>query len=160
MVTFWVMNFAALLRRLRKKYSSIRAFAEALGIDPSHLSRAMRRGAQPFDIRGCLRVARVTGEDPGLVLRAGGKEEIAVLIEELYGPAAAVRLGPEQRLLLEAHDQIQDAWTRRALLEVARGCAGLVVVETTAQPKTPPPLPPAAPTAPDHLPRETSQVEA
>jgi hypothetical protein len=127
------MSFASLLRRLRKSYPSVRAFAQALDVEPSHLSRAMAAGGMPFDVRGCLRLARVTGADPGVVLRAAGKDDIASLIEALYGPAATVRLCPEQQALLEAAKEIDDPSVRASLLAVARAAAGVSVAATPRQ---------------------------
>jgi hypothetical protein len=84
----------------------------------------MGAGAQPFDVRGCLRLAKVTGENPGLVLRSAGKGDIADLIEQLYGPPAAVRLTPEEQQLLTAFQAIADPSVRRSMLEVARAAGG------------------------------------
>ncbi len=120
-------SFSALLRRCRKHFPSVRAFARALEVEPSHLSRAMGRGAQPFDVRGCLRLAKVTGEHPGVVLRAGGKDEIAELIEQLYGAPAEVRLSPEEQQMLAAFRAIADPFVRRSMLEVARAAGGPLV---------------------------------
>lgn len=117
------MTFRTLLRRLKRHYPSTRAFAEALGVDASHLSRAMGVKGQPFDVRGCLRLARVTGASPGEVLRAAGKIDIAELIEALYG-APAQQLTPEQQQLLAALDGITDPAVRQSLITVARSAAG------------------------------------
>lgn len=116
------MTFRALLKRLRKHYPTVRAFAAALEMDPSHLSRAMGEGGQPFDIRGCLRLAQVTGENPTVVLRAAGKADIATLVEELYGPSHAL-LTPEQQQLLRSMDAIQDPVVRQSIVTVARAAA-------------------------------------
>jgi hypothetical protein len=126
------MTFSALLRRCRKSFPTVRAFADALDVEPSHLSRAMGAGAQPFDVRGCLRLAKITGENPGLVLRSAGKADIAELIEQLYGPPAAVRLTPEEQQLLEAFQAIADPSVRRSMLEVARAAGGAVLVASRA----------------------------
>lgn len=116
------MTFRALLKRLRKHYPTVRAFAAALEMDPSHLSRAMGEGGQPFDIRGCLRLAQVTGENPTVVLRAAGKADIATLVEELYGPSHAL-LTPEQQQLLKSMDAIHDPVVRQSIVTVARAAA-------------------------------------
>jgi len=117
------MTFRVLLKRLSKAYPTVKAFAQALDVDPSHLSRAMHT-EQPFDVRGCLRLARVTGTSPGEVLRAAGKGDIAELIEELYG-APQVLLTGEQRELLAALNAIDEPKVREALLTMARRAAGL-----------------------------------
>jgi hypothetical protein len=113
------MTFRALLKRLKKHYPSVRAFAYAIDVDPSHLSRAMSATGQPFDVRGCLRLAVVTGANPADVLRAAGKTEIADLIEQLYG-APQVLLTPEQQELLAAFSAILDPVVRQSLITLAR----------------------------------------
>ena len=112
-------SFATLLRRLRKRYPSVRAFARALDVDPSHLSRAMGPHSQPFDVRGCLRLARVTAENPSVILRAAGKQEIADLVEALYGPATKT-LTPRQQALLDAVDDCTPS-IQESLLKLAQG---------------------------------------
>jgi hypothetical protein len=116
------VTFRALLKRLKKHYPSVRAFAAALDVDPSHLSRAMSATGQPFDVRGCLRLATVTGANAGEVLRAAGKGDIADLIEHLYGPSHA-SLTPEQQQLLDALSRIGDPNVRRSLIEIASAAA-------------------------------------
>ena len=56
----------------------------ALGIAPSRVSRSMRSGGPPFDINGCLKLAKVTGVPADTVLRAAGKQRTADLIREVY----------------------------------------------------------------------------
>ena len=116
-------SFAALLRKLKKQYPTVKAFAQALDVDPSHVSRAMNDDALPFDVRGCLRLALVTGENPGMVLRIAGKGEIAGLIEQLYG-APTKRLSSRELELLKVFHRIARRDVQRSLIEVARA-AGL-----------------------------------
>jgi len=112
------MSFRTYLKRLQKRhYPSHRAFAAALGIDPTRLSRGT-----PFDLRGCLNLARITGEHPSKVLRAAGKGDMADLIESLYGRGTP-SLTAEQQRFLEALAAIPDPLVRAALLEVARAAA-------------------------------------
>ncbi len=114
-----MMTFRILLRRLKKShYASTSAFAKALNVDPSHLSRAMGPSGQPFDVRGCLRLAKVTGTDPGTTLRAAGKGEIAELIEALYG-TPTVAPPPDQQELLRAYQAIAPH-ARQSLIVLAR----------------------------------------
>jgi hypothetical protein len=113
------MTFKTLLKRLQKNYSSVRAMGIALGISPERISRGT-----PFDVKGCLHLARVTGENPSVVLRAANKGEIATMIETLYGPGKAL-LTPEQQALLEALDAIREPDIRHALITAARRMAGL-----------------------------------
>jgi hypothetical protein len=115
------------LERIRKKhrhmFPTVRKFAEALEIAPSHLSRAMGAGGQPFDVRGCLRLAKVTGENAGMILRAAGKGDIATLIEDLYG-VAHLSLTPMQQKLLAAFDAIQSPDVRNAFLTLVESASG------------------------------------
>jgi hypothetical protein len=115
------VTFQSLLRRLlRKHFKTVRDFAESMNMDPSHMSRAMGRNGQPFDVTGCLRLAEVTGERPGAILRAAGKADLAERIERLYGPAAPVILTPQQQVLLQALDGIDDPAARDSLITIAR----------------------------------------
>lgn len=113
-------TFSALLRRiLKKQYRSNKAFAAALKIDASHLSRAMAPGGQPFNIEGCLHLARVTNTPPSTVLRAAGKGPVATLIEALYGPARELSASEQQ--LLRDYAAVKDEQLLhavRTLLEV------------------------------------------
>jgi hypothetical protein len=114
------VTFKSLLKRLQKKhFPSVTAFAQALGIDASRMSRG-----KPFNIYWCLRLAQVTGENPSVILRAANKGEIATLIENLYG-SGKVLLTPEQQMLLDALDSLQDPRARQALIVIAQQAAGL-----------------------------------
>jgi hypothetical protein len=98
--------------------------ARALDVDSSHLSRAMsRRAGQPFDVRGCLRLARVTGEDPLEILRIAGKGEIADLMAEMMGKRAGRVLSPEQTRLVTAHAAIPDREMRRQVVAIVQRTA-------------------------------------
>src|SRR4051812_40761780 len=79
-------DFARFLENQARQFRTKKAFAEALKVDPTHLSRAMGKNSRPFDIRGLFTLARVTGVDIDTVLRAAGKDEIADAIAEFYGP--------------------------------------------------------------------------
>jgi hypothetical protein len=78
-------SFSGLLKRLQLTHypQSVKAFAAALDIEPARVYRAMRPGGTPFDIYSCLKVALVCGEDPLVVLRAGGKTKVADQLEAL-----------------------------------------------------------------------------
>jgi hypothetical protein len=118
------VTFRTLLRRIQKThFGTVRAFAKALKIAPSHLSRAMGAHGQPFDIRACLRLAQVTGESPTTILRAAGKGDLAKLIEELYGAPPPLLTVP-QRELLEAWDRMPEP-ARQALFVLAREAGGV-----------------------------------
>jgi len=60
--------------------------ARAIGVTPSRLGRVMQ-GEFSLSVLSCLRLARVSGRDPGTVLQAAGKEDLASLLEALYGKA-------------------------------------------------------------------------
>jgi len=79
------MTFARLLKQLQTTHypHSAKAFAVALGMHHSRIYRALQPGAAPFDVRGCLRLAKVTGADLLTILRAAGKGDIADGLEEL-----------------------------------------------------------------------------
>jgi len=71
-----------------------KAFAEAIGIAPSRLSHHLRpaRYTAPPGIEFCLLIAKACNCNASRVLRAAGKERIAMLIEDLYGAPAAKRV--------------------------------------------------------------------
>lgn len=74
-------RFATYLRKLqRKHFKRVGDFAAALGVDPTHLSRAMGANSRPFDIYGLFRLAEVTGESVDTVLRMADKGDLADLI--------------------------------------------------------------------------------
>jgi hypothetical protein len=83
--------FAHLLQRLATKFASQSAFAAAIGVDRSRLSRAINGDPVMFDVLRCFHLARATGEDIYVVLRAAGKSELADIMEELVGPAKSPR---------------------------------------------------------------------
>jgi len=94
------LSFAAYLRNLQETHSSsVNEFASALGIDPSHLSRAMGDKGQPFDFHRCLRLAKLTGRDPAEVLRHAGKGATADQIADLYGAPREPLTAPQQEVL-------------------------------------------------------------
>lgn len=126
------MTFPKLLRKLSRDFPTVRAFAAALGVDPSHVSRAMSDPKKPFDVRGCLRLAKVTGAHPGVILRAARKGEIADLIEALYG-AAPARLTVDQREIIALLDAMTEPAVRYSYLEIGRRVAG--VPASTPQPR-------------------------
>lgn len=95
------ITFAKLLKQLQETHypESVKAFAKALDIEPARVYRAMREGGVPFDIYSCLKVAQVTGADPLVVLRAGGKGRIADQLADLcrFRP-----MSPEVQALIDA----------------------------------------------------------
>lgn len=86
----------------------------AIGVEPSHLSRAMGPGGQPFNVEGCLKLAQITNTHPSTVLRAAGKGRIAALIEQLYGPARDLSAIEQQ--LLRDYAATQDTQLQSTVL--------------------------------------------
>jgi len=78
--------------------------AREIGITPSSLSH-LAVGNMGASVKVCLRLAGACGVSASTILRAAGKNEIAELIEQLYGAAATQRLGvvmsPDEREFLE-----------------------------------------------------------
>lgn len=85
-----VADFRDLLNRILGTFKTQKAMADALKIDPSHLSKAINTGEFPFNVENCLRLAQISGEPPSDILRAANKGEVADLIESLYGPQKRV----------------------------------------------------------------------
>lgn len=94
--------FKDLLDRIARRFPSKKAFADAMDIDPSRLTRAINAGDFPFNVENCLRLARLSGESPSEILRAAGKGNVADLIELLYGKDRTRLLTPAERELLDA----------------------------------------------------------
>jgi len=109
--------FGVLLRRLRKRYPTVQDFADDLQIAPSRLSRAMGARGLPFDIVGCLKLAKVTGEPPETVLHAAGKHAVADLLHHFYGTSQPV-LSDEQRRLLDAFSRVTNRHAQVSLLAI------------------------------------------
>jgi hypothetical protein len=96
-----VSQFSELLNRAVATFPNRSAFAKAMGLNASRLSRALNTGDFPFNVANCLRLAQVSGESPSVVLRAAGKGDIADLIEALYGRDRNELLSAEERALLD-----------------------------------------------------------
>jgi hypothetical protein len=100
-----VPSFAELLHRLADRFESKTAFAKALGISPSRLSRALA-GDFPLNVANCLRLALLTGESPMVILRAAGKDDVAELLEKLYPGGKSLPITPAQRELLFQWEEV------------------------------------------------------
>lgn len=99
-----VSDFREILRSAAEQFESKGAFAKAIGITPSRLSRALK-GIHKLNTLNCLRLSKLAGLDPSAVLRAAGKDkaQIADLIESLYGNAAPAITRYDRELLDEWH---------------------------------------------------------
>lgn len=117
--------FASLLRRLHRqhkdRYPTVRAFAAALNLDETHLSRAMGPRGLPFDVLRCLRLAELTGESAIAVLRVAGKKAIADHLDRLFGEQTS-SLTVDQRELLAAYAAVQPH-VRQAVLVIVKAMA-------------------------------------
>src|ERR1051326_4636029 len=96
-------KFKELLSRVVDKFPTRLAFAKAIGMTSSRLSRALNTGDFPFNVANCLRLAKISGESPTEILRAAGKKDVADLIESLYGK-------DRTRLLTTSEKELLDMW--------------------------------------------------
>lgn len=88
-------SFARLLRRLVKEFGGTKQeLAQAIGVRPSQFSRFLSGAATP-SLETCLCLAHVTHTSVTVVLRAAGRGDLAVLLEQLYGTPATYRRGSE-----------------------------------------------------------------
>jgi hypothetical protein len=79
-------GFQELLEQAAKRLGSKQALATAIGITPGRLSRLLG-GEYSMEVINCLRLAKIISRKPDDVLRMAGKDDVADLIVELYGPA-------------------------------------------------------------------------
>jgi len=116
------MTFPALLRRLlQSHYDSVRAFAKALDIQPSHLSRALSIHGQPFDVRACLRLAELHPDvSLDTILRAADKGDIADALHVLYRGDPPQRLTRDQQDVVDALAQITNPDIRKSIVLLAQ----------------------------------------
>jgi len=108
------MTFSTLLRQLQREHfpDGVQAFARALDIHITRLYRAMKKGGDPFDVRGCCRIAKVTGADLFLVLRAAGKGDIADDLVVLLKAPGLRTDSPARRRLYEVCAQLDEEQIR------------------------------------------------
>jgi transcriptional regulator with XRE-family HTH domain len=91
--------FRQFLETAARRFPSKQALAKAIGITPGRLSRVLK-GEHSLDVVNCLRLAKLTGDSPGEVLRVAGKNEVAELIEGFYGRAAPA-IHPADRIVVD-----------------------------------------------------------
>lgn len=87
---------------LVRRYGSRDSLGKQIGMSGSRVGRAID-GQYSFNILNCLRLASATGESPSVVLRAAGKNEVAVLIEEMYGKERAALAPADAQHLQQWH---------------------------------------------------------
>jgi len=92
-------EFRRYLETAARRFPTKQALARAIGITPGRLSRVLS-GEHSLDVVNCLRLAHLTGDAPGEVLRIAGKGDVATLIEGFYGRAAPA-MPPADRDLLD-----------------------------------------------------------
>jgi hypothetical protein len=69
-----------------RRLGSKKKVAETIGITPSRYSKLYGGNDYSLSVLNCLTLAKATERGPSAVLRAAGKDEIAALLDELYGP--------------------------------------------------------------------------
>jgi transcriptional regulator with XRE-family HTH domain len=104
-------------------------FGRAVGLGSSTISHLLSGDPHyALGIEPCLRIAHATGCPPSTLLRAAGKGEIALLIESLYGPAAAQRM-PQPEFTIEER-RIVTQW--RTMPRKIRQALLIMIVKLTA----------------------------
>lgn len=93
------MTFQAWVDALVESRYGGRAFrlAEAVGLHQSSFSRGAAKGT--LSVESLLKLAQVTGEPPGDVLRLAGKDDVADLLDDLYGTTGATVSRTERRVI-------------------------------------------------------------
>lgn len=104
------MNFAAYLRGIAERFPSRKALAQALGITPSRMSRAMSqdRADFPLNVENCLKLAKIADRPAREVLVAAGKEDVADLLDFLYPRAGKRAITGDQRDLLDEWELLNE----------------------------------------------------
>jgi plasmid maintenance system antidote protein VapI len=111
-------NFTELLTDALNDGSQ-QAAAKKIGVSPTQLNRVLSGVAPPFGAWNCLRLARVFGYKPSLVLRLAGRGEWADIIESLYGEVDST-MTPQERAHFNRWRQLDAEMQRRvdAVLEL------------------------------------------
>jgi plasmid maintenance system antidote protein VapI len=84
--------------------------AEAIGVVPSQVSRVGKGGA-PFGVVTCLRLAKVAAASPSDVLHLAGRDDVAALVDSLYG-AERRPMTQDERLLVALPDKTKASLVR------------------------------------------------
>lgn len=88
-------DLQTLLRRLVDRYGTQAALAKAIGITDSRLAKVLKGESGALSVLNCLKLAKVAEMSPSQILRAAGKSDIAVLIEDMYGASAQPMLSTD-----------------------------------------------------------------
>ena len=121
-------DLQALLKSLVKRYGTQTALAKAIGITDSRLAKVLKGDSGALSVLNCLRLAKVAGMSPSQILRAAGKTEIAVLIENMYGESA--------QPVLSADEAVKEWWPD--ISEKAKGLLHGFLEEVATAKKKPP----------------------
>ena len=113
--------------------------AKAIGLTASRLTRVIK-GEYSLDVANCLRLALAADLHPSTVLRTAGKQDVADLIERLYGPGKDA-LTAAQREVLDLWTEVDSAKVRQAVVLTMR--AHLEDREGRGGPPSRPAAPPA-----------------
>lgn len=122
------MNLNDLLTEAIERFGNQQAVGEQVGVDRTRISRAMR-GEHSLEVVNCLRLAKALDRNPGQVLRAAGKADVAELLEGFY---AQPTISQAERELLKRWAGLTEA-SRRSLLAVMQE---LVAAEARKPKKT------------------------
>lgn len=126
------VSFKSFLRSIQQRqFPTVKAFADALEMNPTQISRG-----QPFDVRRCIKLAKLTGISLDVILRAAGKADIADgLAAVLPTTPAAVQLATDEFALLEAYRAMTPT-LQRDILSVAQAVTDATVRAKRARKRT------------------------
>jgi hypothetical protein len=91
----------------------MRVIAEGIGMSESGFTRGVKRGT--LSIENLLDLARVNDTHPSRVLRMAGKDRVADLLEQLYGPGIDA-LTASERDVIGAWNRLPTDALRRSFL--------------------------------------------
>lgn len=129
-------GFSLYLRDVAAGFASQKALADAIGITPQRLSRALAGdGNYSLNTDNCLRLARAANRPAAEVLRAAGKGDIADLLEHLLPKAGRPTMTGEQRELLDKWESIRPD-IRENLKALINHAAGAAVEDKPAKRKS------------------------
>jgi plasmid maintenance system antidote protein VapI len=100
------------------------ALADQIGMTLSAFSRAVNVEGT-FSIENCIRLAQVSGDHPSVVLRLAGKDEMADMLDTLYG--ADTKLSRREREALDTWRKLPPS-DQAAFLHIARRLVELTFV--------------------------------
>jgi transcriptional regulator with XRE-family HTH domain len=119
------MTFADIIEQAAKHVGTKDALAKKIGISATRISRVANDASQhTLNVENCLRLAEITGIPPSDILRVAGKQEVADLIERLYGQGAD-------------HDEIDGAFISHSKLETIFDCVTSIVQALPERRRTP-----------------------